>query len=176
MANVQLTWDKVRFSATAVSGWIAFKRAVNLEDHKKLLSSRAVYVIRITRPYSFAYEKGHSPVAYIGKGKAQQRITSHLGSWIKELGKRIPDLHIEIWFCEPKATWHGTICEHVESDLIKKFIAKYGDRPLRNRVTPRSNRLHQYRPDDMAILHPGKGKGYHWAIKPLPSSSFYKAR
>src|SRR5580704_6773413 len=117
MAIVQLDWDSVEFDATDVTGWVSFRRVVHLEHHKKLLSDRAVYVIRIVRPYSFSYGSRHSPVAYIGKGKAQQRLTSHLKSWIPQLSNKISDLQIKIFFCEPRVRKLGTICEHVEADL-----------------------------------------------------------
>ncbi len=53
MATVTLNWDHVEFDADAVSGWVSFKRAADIVNHPNLLSSRAVYVIRIMRPYSF---------------------------------------------------------------------------------------------------------------------------
>ena len=92
MAIVRLEWDSVQFKAANVSGWVSFKTTVNLDKHKHLLSSRAVYVIRTKRPYAFSYGGKYSPVAYIGKGQAKIRITAHLKSWIPRLCKKLPDL------------------------------------------------------------------------------------
>ncbi len=90
MANVSLSWKEVAFNAKEVTGWISFATKTQLNERKILLSDRAVYVIRVMRPYSFWYGQKNSPVAYIGKGKAQQRLTSHLKIWIPELAKKFP--------------------------------------------------------------------------------------
>lgn len=174
MALPKLKWDSVEFRASDVKGWVAFRGAVSLGSHPILLSPRAVYVIRIKRPYAFSYGEDYSPVAYIGKGQAQKRITSHLKSWIPKLAEKIPDLKVKIFFCEPRVQWHGTICEHVEADLIYIFQQTYGAIPLRNRVCPGVWGEHYYDPKDLHVLHPGKGKGFHWAIRPLPSCHFYR--
>ncbi|MNS36129.1 hypothetical protein D3C72_683150 [compost metagenome] len=175
MANVNLKWESVEFAAADVSGWNAFKRAVDVTQYPNLLSDRAVYVIRICRPFAFSYDKGHSPVAYIGKGQAQARITSHLKSWIPHLSKTIPGLRIKIYFCEPKVPRSGTICEGVEADLIQRFLDRYGERPLRNRNTPTKAGARVYAQSQLHILHPGKGSRFQWAIRPLPASHFYRA-
>lgn len=175
MANVRLGWDSVAFKASDVSGWVSFKKAVSIDDHEELLSDRAVYVIRVSQPFSFQYEKGHSPVIYIGKGQAQARITAHLKSWIPLLSATIPELKVRICFSTPTIRKRGTICEHVEADLIAKFVAKYGELPLRNRNTPPQLGRHVYDPADLSVLHPGRGTRYHWAIQPLKSSQFYRA-
>ena len=173
-AHVKLEWAYIEFKGVDVSSWRALKKVVDLSKHAGLLSDRAVYVIRVRRPFSFAYDKGHSPVAYIGKGQAQKRITAHLRSWMPELAKRIPDLRIRIYYCEPKVRWHGSNCEGVEADLIAAFVETYGGRPLRNRNTPTDWYQRIYAPKELHVLHPGKGGGFHWALTPLPSSHFYR--
>ncbi|HVV99905.1 MAG TPA: hypothetical protein VHB77_06180, partial [Planctomycetaceae bacterium] len=129
-AKVSLKWQKITFRAQGISGWVAFKRAAGLKKGDFILSDRAVYVIRTQRPFSFNYGDRHSPVAYIGKGQFQQRITAHLKSWIKHLSKNFPELKIDIYFCEPKVRYHGPNCEGVEADLIEIFRKRYGARPL----------------------------------------------
>lgn len=174
-ARVNLDWESIEFRGSEVPSWRALKKAVDLDEHDGLLSERAVYVIRISRPFAFQYKKGHSPVAYIGKGRAQQRLTSHLKSWIPHLSRKIPDLMIKIHFCEPRVRRLGTICEGVEADLIQRFIERYGQRPMRNRNTPTKAGERIYAKDQLHVLHPGKGSGYHWGLTPLPSSHFYRA-
>jgi hypothetical protein len=174
-AQMKLDWNYIEFRAAEVSSWRALKKAVDLGYHAGLLSDRAVYIIRTQRPFLFAYADGYSPVVYIGKGQAQKRITAHLKSWIPYLASKIPDLHVLIYYCEPKARWHGTNCEGVEADLIAKFIEAYGSRPLRNRNTPRDAYERTYASAELHVLHPGKGRGFHWALTPLPSSHFYRA-
>jgi hypothetical protein len=172
-AAVRLNWNHVDFVASEVSGWVQFRKAVNIDEHPGLLSQRAVYVIRIREPFAFDYEDAFSPVAYIGKGQAQQRITSHLKSWIPQLSKRIPGLKIRIYYCEPKVRRLGKICEGVEADLIERFVTRYGRRPLRNRNTPTHPGSRTYTQSELHVLHPGKGRRYHWALRPLPSCHFY---
>lgn len=175
-ANVKLDWDSIHFQAAGVSSWRVLKQQVaDLNEKPTLFSDRAVYVIRISRPFAFDYAGRYSPVAYIGKGQAQLRLTSHLKSWIPLLAAKIPDLGIRIYFCEPKVRRLGTICEGVEADLIDTFKKHYGRPPLQNRNTPSWPNKRIYSRNQLHVLHPGKGKGFHWALRPLPSSQFYRA-
>jgi hypothetical protein len=174
MANVKLEWDSVKFVASDVTGWISFRKCVGLNQNSKLLSSKAVYVIRVKRPLAFDYRGKISPVAYIGRGHAKQRITSHLKSWISEISKRIHDVKIEIFFCEPKIQRLGKICDHVEADLLNTFNDEFGMMPLRNRNLPKKIGNHKYVKSELKILRCGQGRGFHWAIKPLPSSPFFR--
>lgn len=173
-ARICLDWQHVEFDAAGISSWRALKKAVDLDEHPGLFSDRAVYVIRISRPFTFQYGERHSPVAYIGKGKAQQRITSHLKGWIPHLAAKIPELKIRIYYCEPRARKVGRVCEGVEADLIQRFVVHYGRRPLRNRNTPTAPHERIYIQEELRVLHPGKGQGYHWGLTPLPSSHFYR--
>lgn len=177
--TVKLNWISFTFKGAEVQNWKDFKKRFSAEKKlKPLFSKRAVYVIRIMRPFAFLYEtektQNHSPVVYIGKGQFQKRITNHLKSWISQLSASIPGLQIRIMFCEPKKQRLGPICEHVEADLLDIFEKSYGRLPLRNhkREKKRGNHDYDMRQVNMA-LHPGSGKGFHWAIKPLPSSHFY---
>jgi hypothetical protein len=151
-------------------------RTADLDRRSALLSDRAVYIIRTVRPFAFAYGDRYSPVAYIGKGQAQQRLSSHLKSWIPHLSSKIPDLKIKVFFCHPTVRRLGTICEGVEADLIRTFIDHYGRRPLRNRNTPSHPGQRLYSPSQLHVLHPGKGSGFHWALTPLRSSHFYRTK
>jgi hypothetical protein len=114
-SRVKLAWNAIEFAGKGVASWRTLKKVVSLDDHPDLLSERAVYVIRVCRPFAFQYEDRYSPVAYIGKGQAQKRITAHLKTWIPLLAAKIPDLRIKIYYCEPRVRHHGTICEGVEA-------------------------------------------------------------
>jgi len=158
MANVKLDWKSVKFAASDVSGWVSFKKCVGVNENSNLLSSKAVYVIRLVRPFAFDYNGSASPVAYIGRGHAKQRITSHLKTWISEISKRIPDVKIEIYFCEPQIQRLGKICDRVEADLLGKFNDEFGMKPLRNRNLPKKIGNHNYVKSQLGILRCGKGK------------------
>lgn len=173
-ARIKLDWQGIKFKANEVNGWRSLNKIIEDEESYGIFSERAVYVFRIRRPFSFNYEEGHSPVAYIGKGQAQRRITAHLKSWVKEIGRTAPGAEIEILFCEPRAPKVRTVCEGVEADLIAMFEERYGEIPLRNRNRPPKSLTRHYSPADLWILHPGKGPGFHWALRPLPSSEFFR--
>jgi hypothetical protein len=173
-AKIKLDWSYLEFRAANVTSWTSLKREVDLNEYPTLFSNRAVYVFRISRPFAFLYENGlYSPVAYIGKGQAQQRIAAHVKTWVPQLSRKIPDLKIQIYFCEPRAPRVGRNCEGVEADLIQEFVAVYGKRPLRNRNTPSDKHDRSYDAHDLRVLHAMKGGGYHWGLTPLPSSHFY---
>jgi hypothetical protein len=176
MAQVKLDWQFVEFPVAEVGTWKDLKSFVSDAAISTLRSRRAVYVIRIKRPFAFAYTNGVSPVAYIGKGNAQQRITSHLKTWIWEIWARIPETKIRIYFCEPRVRKLGSICEHVEADLIARFRTRFRENPLRNKQIPQIRGKHIYIQKELDVLICGKGKGYHWAITPMRSSPFLRTR
>lgn len=68
-ARISLDWQYVEFRAFGVSGWRALKNAVDLDEHPGLFSERAVYVIRIARPFAFQYGDRHSQWRTSAKGK-----------------------------------------------------------------------------------------------------------
>ena len=173
-ARVKLDWQCFDFAGKGIASWRSLKKVVDFDEHPGLFTDRAVYVIRVCRPFSFSYGNRHSPVAYIGKGQAQKRITAHLKSWIPELARKIPDLKIRIYYCEPRARYHGPVDKGVEADLIEKFEERYGSLPLRNRKHESDEYERTYAQSELHVLHPGKGTGYHWALSPLPSSHFYR--
>ncbi|RZJ42031.1 MAG: hypothetical protein EON87_15500 [Brevundimonas sp.] len=63
---------------------------------------------------------------------------------------------------------------HVEADLIDRFKKKFGEIPLRNRQTPSAVTQNQYAVADQQVLYCGKGSKYHWAIRPMRSSPFFR--
>lgn len=173
MAQVSLRWSKVRFPAAEVSQWKHLKHYADDDTLEQLRSEKAVYVIRSVRPFAFIYDKGRSPVVYIGKGDAPTRIRSHLGGWMRELSRTIPGLEMEIWVCTPRVRKSGPICEDVEADLIDRFIKSFGERPLNNIQKPRRHGKHTYPyPEQLTVLRCGKGPGFYWALRPMKSSLF----
>lgn len=176
--TVKLNWSRIAFTGKEVKTWKDFKKQVSKGKLQPLLSDHAIYVIRIERPFTFLYQtedtEKHSPVVYIGKGQFQKRITTHIKSWVGHLSSSIPGLKISIFHCEPKKQRLGPICEDVEADLLAIFEETYGRLPLRNRRREPRRGHHEYDVTQInRVLHPGSGKGFHWAIKPLPSSHFY---
>ena len=174
MADIRLHWQRFTVDVKCLNDWKSLVRGVDPEIVAALKNSHAVYVIRTARPFSFAYTEGHSPVIYIGKGRAQTRLSSHLKTWLLALAQSVPTMKIEIAVCTPRARWHGQVCEEVEADLLYWFEKIYGDVPIRNRRREYAKYLHSYQNADLKILRPGAGRGYVWGLTPLRSSALYK--
>ena len=175
--ELKLKWTVIEFKATAVDGWVSFKKIVDLQQkHKDLLSSYAVYIVRIKRPFAFSYKNKPSAVAYIGEGNAKNRLSSHFGSWMNLLSEEVPELRIEVCYCVPSIQKSGYICEVVEADLLNEFVKIHGELPIKNR-----QKEHKYRKgyvyDNLtkSLLKLGKGKGFKFALRPLKSSGLYAA-
>lgn len=173
MANIKLSWVTHTVAAEKLTDWRSFVSDASPEIIRALQSRNAVYVIRTARPFSFAYEKAHSPVIYIGKGQAKTRLTSHLRTWLLALTEKIPSMKIEVSVCSPRAPWHGQVCEEVEADLIYLFEQQFGTVPVRNRRREYAKYPHTYERAGLAVLRPGRGRGYVWGLTPLRSSPLY---
>ena len=175
--RLALKWTIIEFRALDVSGWVDFRRIVDLEnEHRGLLSSSAVYLVRMKRPFAFQYEKRPSAVAYIGEGNAKARLSAHFNSWMAVLSGEIPELKIEVCYCEPSIQRSGYICETVEADLLHEFVKLHSELPLMNRRRENKNRRgYVYDRETMNLLKLGSGKGFKYALKPLKSSGLYEA-
>ena len=176
MAHIKLDWTRFHRGVQALQNWRAFTSGLEDEVAAELISDHAVYVIRISRPYSFLYPKSHSPVVYIGKGQVQKRLTSHLKKWLLRLSQDLHDLEIEVCVCSPRARWHGQLCEEVEADLLFRFEKEFGSVPVRNLRMEYAKYSHIYDTKELSILKPGSGKGYIWGLTPLRASSLYKSK
>ena len=172
-----VSWKTIDLLAAEITGWVSFKNGVDLEEeHSELLSANAVYIIRIKRPWAFSYKKKQSPVVYIGEGKAQQRISTHLRSWMKVLARELPQLKVQIIYCIPKLKGPGKTSACVEADLLHKFKEVHGELPLRNKQNElKYKRNYRYSRKTFGYLLMGKGRGFRFAISPMKSSGLYEA-
>jgi hypothetical protein len=171
MASIELIWDAFIFDAKAAPSWAAFKKLVNQKLLKEAINPRSVYVVRICKPFAIRYEKSYSPVVYIGRGRFKSRIASHIKSWIHPLSEHIPDLKIEIMTCKPRAKALETAYKDVEADLINRFVAKYGEKPLKNKRLENHKHNHKYNQGAISrAIGKGKGPGFYWSLSPIGSS------
>ena len=167
MATARLNFISSGKISFETRGWVAFKRQVSEEFLRRSRSEKAVYVIRLCPPFLIMYDSGESPVTYIGRGKFQQRMTSHLKSWISPLSRSLKDGKFEVLLAEPRAQNNVHFYRDVEADLISKFELEYGLIPVRNKKHESHDHHHEY---SMKELHRafgmGSGNHYHWSIWP----------
>lgn len=71
MANVALNWNTHRFKVETTTREI-------MKELSYIDLEKSVYVIRLAGNFVIQYPRDISPVLYIGQGKFQNRINSHL--------------------------------------------------------------------------------------------------
>ncbi len=89
----------------------------------------ALYVLTISKPFTFAYPKRHSHIFYIGEGIAHDRFKDHIDHkmlpWLKSLTQARFDFHVLP--CKDKAE-----AEASELALLCEFERKFGRKPILN--------------------------------------------
>lgn len=89
----------------------------------------ALYVLTISKPFTFKYPNQHSHIFYIGEGFAHERFKKHIDRkmlpWLESLSQAHFDFHVLP--CETK-----TQAEASEKALIDAFQDKFGRKPLLN--------------------------------------------
>jgi hypothetical protein len=139
---------------------------------KKLADIRqGVYIISFSGNICVDYQKGQSPVIYIGKGRIQSRISEYLKRWIAHISESLQDMQMDISMVEITVRRPAVTCEEVESDLLEKFKEKYGSYPLlnRRRGIERDN-CHTYSRRFLQPLNGRRTMKRGWAIRPMPGN------
>ena len=89
----------------------------------------ALYVLTISKPFTFDYPKQHSHIFYIGEGFAHARFKEHIDKkmlpWLESLTQARFDFHVLP--CADKAQ-----AEQSEKVLLEEFERKFGRKPLLN--------------------------------------------
>lgn len=139
---------------------------------------QCVYVVRITGDVAIHYPRRHSPVIYIGEGKAYSRVSEHAGKWLVDLVSAIPQVGVSIRIAEARRRNREDFYKDVEADLLRIFRERFGTLPWFNRQGERSRegRL-EYDEDAMRELRTqlgvGKGNTVRWAIRPTKNHDRY---
>ena len=89
----------------------------------------ALYVLSISKPFTFNYPNQHSHIFYIGEGFAHARFKEHIDKkmlpWLDSLTQARFDFHVLP--CADKAQ-----AEQSEKVLLEEFERKFGRKPLLN--------------------------------------------
>lgn len=179
----EITWvEPVRihfgFSGIPVEHAIPIMRKIMQEKWPKIeRPSQCVYIIRLTGEVAVAYGDKHSPVIYIGEGKADNRFYNHI-KWLASLLISVPQMGIEVRIAQVLRRNHETLYQHIEADLLCWFYEKYGMLPWFNRQRESSKQA-QYEYERVVknalrrqLDSDSKGKPL-WAIRPTPESDWF---
>ncbi|SEQ12300.1 hypothetical protein SAMN05216522_101266 [Rosenbergiella nectarea] len=133
-----------------------------------------MYVIRLNGLFAIEYPRGISPTVYIGEGNFEQRITQHK-NWLMDLAELQGEYEFLIGYCFPRAKNASKVYSEFEAMLIHEFRDIYGAAPLRNRQMEFQKSNHEFQPtrEIRSAIMIGKGVRFHWAVKPMKSSSKY---
>jgi len=140
---------------------------------------RCVYVIRMSGDFLVAYPWGNSPVLYIGRGAAFDRLSVHMKRWLHEVEGFGKDVCIQIRVCRPRRKNSAEMFKYVEADLIARFAKKFGSIPFFNSRREWSfEEGVDYTDTDekqlRASIGVGSGKRPRWAIAPTPANRNYE--
>lgn len=136
--------------------------------------SRSVYVIRAADSFAIKYPIKYSPTLYIGEGRFKQRITSHR-KWLSAIYGLAGEFNLEVAICVPRVRHNEQAYKDFEAHLLSVFSKRYGSLPLQNKNHEHTKFGHSYeRIATTAVLGPGKGKKYQWALEPLKANPFFK--
>lgn len=137
---------------------------------------RCVYVVRMTGTVVVAYPWDDSPVLYVGRGKAPNRLAAHLKNWLHEAHRFGSKVGVELRICVPRRTNRADFFKNVEADLIDWFEQKNGAIPFFNsrretRFAGKVDYLPTQVKDLRRALGVGSGNRPEWAVRPLMSNS-----
>lgn len=158
------TWKKITLPALIAAG------------AKSALIDRSVYVIRLNGNFAIQYPKGESPTVYIGEGNFSSRITMHR-KWAAELKELVGDFSFQVCLATPRVQNNDLTYKDCESVLLGRFGQRFKSAPLWNKqFEKRKFPHHTYSAKqlDYAICK-RSGAKYEWAIRPMPSSSFWRS-
>lgn len=124
--------------------------------------------------FAIEYPRGISPTVYIGEGNFEQRITQHK-NWLRDLADLQGENEFLIGYCFPRARNASKVYSEFEAMLINEFRDIYGAAPLRNKQMEFQKSNHEFHPisEIRSAIMIGKGVRFHWAVKPMKSSSMY---
>lgn len=140
---------------------------------------RSVYIIRLTGSFVIQYARCNSPVLYIGRGDAPNRLAAHLEKWLTDAFDFGSDTEVEIRMLRPRRRGRSDYYKNVEADLLAMFCTRAGGLPMFNKCretkfedhiiygVSQERRLRQQ-------IGIGSGKRPHWALMPTRANPNYE--
>ena len=140
--------------------------------------TRSVYIIRLTGSFLIEYPRCNSPVLYVGRGDAPNRLATHLARWLSDAFWFGSDTQVEVRMLRPRRRGRRDYFKNVEADLIDMFLERAGALPFFNRCRePKFSGRIDYGPSQdrrlRQLLGTGSGKRPHWALSPTPANPHY---
>ncbi len=93
----ELEWWKAREIPFIEWNWASIRRYLPEDEGDVLSEKRCTYVVRMSPPYLISYNRGESPVVYVGSGNINQRWSNHR-DWLHEIGLSLPGSRYEVGF------------------------------------------------------------------------------
>jgi len=180
----EITWAepvRIHFGFTGITDEYAIPimRKIMQEKWPQIQRpSQCVYIIRLTGDVAVAYGDKHSPVIYIGEGKADNRFYNHI-KWLASLVVSVPQMGIEVRIAEVARRNNDALYQHIEADLLYWFFEAHGTLRWFNRQRERSKEA-QYDYERAAKnslrrqLGVDSKEKYLWAIRPTPENDRFE--
>ena len=127
------------------------KKLPSKHSQEALVDNKGVYIISVIEPFCLSYPRGSSNIIYIGRGNTWNRLNQGHAKWIVPLSKRL-GLRFKINFGMPRVQKTADAFKHVEGDLIRIFVNKYGQFPYMNKQDARETRSYEYSDNVLAII------------------------
>lgn len=160
LKTIRETWDR------------DVERAHNKNCFKDV--QRGVYVIAIGQGFSVNYQNDSSEVMYIGRGKFESRLRSHLHNWIFEMSRSLRDVPFKFYLEEFSDGRSRDAFKDFEHWMLERFHEKYGEKPLLNKIAGREGTItHAFNGNWNAPLS-NRGKSFLWQIRPSTKNPWFK--
>lgn len=136
--------------------------------HQNLLKSEkeCLYVISLDGGMAIDYAGDLSPILYIGRGNARNRLRSHLKEWLITLSNELEDVTLTFYLSRHK------YYKEAEALLLEAYFERYSILPLWNDNWGNSSNAKYTLSDDSLKPILSKNKRYKWSLHPLSSSKF----
>jgi hypothetical protein len=180
-------FDKYSSEVQAEARKLSIKKALqslryNFEDKTSYPLGeikRGIYVIRLSGSMSIKYQKGNSPILYIGQGNVENRIKGHYQTKLFDFMLSLKGADFDFFVCEPWKSHYRNNDFHkqIEFEMLSDFVENYGgisDRycfPLMNKISGSNRNLES---GERWWRKPLKrsGEKIDWILTPGPNSEF----
>lgn len=133
-----------------------------------------VYVIAIGHGFGVSYGDACSEVMYIGRGKIENRLRSHLHNWIFDMSRSLRDVPFKFYLEEFGDGRSPDAFKDFEHWLLDQFHEKFGEKPLLNKIAGREGTIdHEFSGNCSAPLD-NRGKKFLWQIRPSTKNPWFK--
>jgi len=175
--QVEAKKNAIRYAINSLREQFEQQTSSNISDIK-----RGVYVIRLSGGMAVQYDKGRSPVLYIGQGSIETRLKGHYESKLFEFMLSLNGANFDFYVCEP---WKPYCRRHdyhkqIEHALLASFGETFGGIkkncpfPIMNKISG-SNRNLEIEGNWWRKPLKKSGTKTYWVLSPGNNSEFVGA-